>query len=116
MSPSQHRKHRGYASQKFVANFFAENGFPFAESTGAGRSGTDVTGVVGVDIEVKARRGFPVSETMKQLAERSKDGVIPIAVLRLDGSGPKDVENWPAILPLSVLVNLLRDAGYGNPR
>ena len=35
---SQSRKHRGYRSQKVVAMYLAENGFPFAESTGAGRS------------------------------------------------------------------------------
>lgn len=115
MSASQHRKHRGYGSQKIVAIYFSENGFPYAESTGAGRSGTDVTGVVGVDIEVKARRGFPVAEAMKQLRERKKDGVVPVAILRLDGSGPKDIANWPAIVPLSVFVDLLRGAGYGEP-
>jgi hypothetical protein len=111
---SQSRKHRGYASQKIVAEFFAENGFPYAESTGAGRSGSDVTGVLGIDIEVKARRGFPIAETMKQLADRN-DGKVQVAVLRLDGTGPKTVQNWPAIVPLSVLVELLRRAGYGNP-
>lgn len=111
---SQHRKHRGYQSQDVVADYFAVNGFPYALSAGAGRSGTDVTGVPGVDIEVKARRGFPVAEAMKQLKARRKDGVLPVAVLRLDGSGPKDVENWPAIIPLAVFVELLRSAGYGN--
>ena len=115
MSTSQHRKHRGYKSQDIVATYFAGNGFPYAQSTGAGRSGTDVTGVIGVDIEVKARRGFPVAETMRQLSSRSKDGIVPLAVLRMDGSGPKDIENWPAILPLSVVVQLLREAGYGEP-
>ena len=112
---NQSRKHRGYASQKIVANYFAENGFPFAESTGAGRSGSDVTGVLGVDIEVKARRGFPIAETMKQLAERNDGSKLQVAVLRLDGTGPTTVHNWPAIVPLSVLVELLRRSGYGEP-
>lgn len=112
---SQHRKHRGYKSQDIAAQFFAENGFPYAQSAGAGRSGTDVTGVIGVDIEVKARRGFPIAEAMKQLAARKLDGIIPVAILRLDGKGAKDVENWPAIVPLSVFVHLLREAGYGDP-
>ena len=42
--PSQSRKHRGYRTQKLVAEYLAKRGFPFAESTGAGRSGTDITG------------------------------------------------------------------------
>ena len=50
---SQSRKHRGYRSQKVVAMYLAENGFPFAESTGAGRSGADITGVGKIDFEVK---------------------------------------------------------------
>jgi len=54
---SQSRKHRGYRSQKVLANYLAENGFPFAESTGAGRSGTDITGTIGIDWEVKASTG-----------------------------------------------------------
>ena len=112
---SQHRKHRGYATQRILAQYLQPNGWPFAESTGAGRQGSDITGTVGIDWEVKARRGFPISETMKQLAERSKDGIIPVAVLRLDGSGPANIENWPAIVPLKVLVELLREAGYGDP-
>jgi hypothetical protein len=56
--PSQSRKHRGYKSQKIVANYLVANGWPYAESTGAGRSGTDVTGTIGIDWEVKARTGF----------------------------------------------------------
>jgi hypothetical protein len=92
-----------------------ENGFPYAESTGAGRSGTDVTGTIGIDWEVKARRGFPVIETMEQLSERAKEGLVGIAVLRPDGWGPAKIADWPAIVPLSVIVKLLREVGYGDP-
>ena len=113
---SQHRKHRGYATQKIVANYLADHGWPFAESAGAGRQGTDVTGTVGIDWEVKARRGFPVTEAMNQAAERIAEGIIPVAVLRPDGFGPASIEKWPAIVPLKILVELLRDAGYGDSR
>lgn len=116
MSPSQHRKHRGYQSQKLVAQYLAKNGFPYAEPAGAGRPGTDVTGVVGFDIEVKARRGFPVAEAMRQMAQRYKQGDISIAILRMDGQGPATVDQWPAILTLGALVELLREAGYGDSR
>lgn len=111
---SQGRKHRGYKSQDIVATYLAENGWPYAMSTGAGRSGTDVTGTPGIDWEVKARRGFPVTEAMTQAMERNAEGVLPIAVLRPDGWGPARIEHWPAIVPLKVLVALLRAAGYGD--
>ena len=111
---SQARKHRGYRSQKVLAMYLAENGFPFAESTGAGRSGSDVTGTVGIDWEVKARTGFSPAETMRQMKDRAKDGDIRIAVLRLNGQGEKSISDWVCMLTVEQLVSLLRDAGYGD--
>lgn len=110
---SQHRKHRGYATQRMVADYLKENGFPYAESTGAGRQGSDVTGTPAIDWEVKARADFNPSAALKQLSARAKDGVTPIAVLRLNGQGEASVGDFAAIVPLSVIVKLLREAGYG---
>jgi hypothetical protein len=112
---SQHRKHRGYRSQKVVADYLAANGFPYAESTGAGRQGTDVTGVLGVDFEVKARRGLVITELVKQLNARAQDGLLGVGVIRPDGMGEANVHLWPAVLTLADLVALLRAAGYGMP-
>ena len=112
---SQHRKHRGYASQKIVARYLEDNGFPFAESTGAGRAGTDITGTPGIDWEVKARRGLVISELMKQLNDRAETGLLGVGVIRLDGQGPTTVAQWPAVICLADLVALLRAAGYGLP-
>ena len=109
---SQHRKHRGYQTQRFVADFLKANGFPYATSAGAGSQGSDIINIKDVDFEVKARRGFPIAEAMKQLKERSKDDHLAVAVLRLDGTGSKTIENWPAILTLGALVELLKKAGY----
>ena len=106
------RKQRGYDSQRIVANYFKEHGWPFAEPVGAGRSGSDVTGVVGCDIEVKARRNLDFTGTLRQLSERAAEGVLPFAVLRPDGYGPSKIGEWPVVLPLSVMVELLREAGY----
>lgn len=108
------RVHRGLKSQSIVAEYFAANGWPFALSAGSGRQGSDVTGVPGVDIEVKARRGINVAMAMKQLRERHKEGVLPVAVLRLDGQGETHIADWPAIVPLSVFLDLLKAAGYVN--
>ena len=55
---TQSRKHRGYNSQRIVADYFTVNGWTYAEPVGAGRAGSDITGMPGIDIEVKARRGF----------------------------------------------------------
>jgi len=109
---SQHRKHRGYESQAIVARYLKQHGWLFAESTGAGRAGSDITGTPCIDWEVKARRGFNPTEAMTQAAERIEEGVIPVAVLRPDGWGEAKIAKWPAIVPLEVLVQLLREAGY----
>jgi len=111
--PSQSRKHRGYRSQKVWANFLADNGFPFAESTGAGRQGTDVTGTIGIDWEVKARTGFDPATAIAQLKARGK-GDLGIVVLRLNGQGEKSVKDWVTLLRGEDLVWLLREAGYGD--
>ena len=110
---SQSRKHRGYRSQKVLAMYLAENGFPFAESTGAGRSGSDITGTVGIDWEVKARTGFNPAAAIAQLKERDK-GLLGLVVLRLNGQGEKSVDDWVCLLRLEDAVKLLRDAGYGD--
>jgi len=109
---SHSRVQRGLKSQDIVAKYFAVNGWPFALSAGSGRQGSDVTGVPGVDIEVKARRGINVAMAMKQLKDRAKEGVLPVAVLRMDGQGESHIADWPAIVPLSVFLDLLKAAGY----
>jgi hypothetical protein len=112
--PSQSRKHRGYRSQKVLAMYLAEHGFPFAESAGAGRSGSDVTGTVGIDWEVKARTGFNPTAAIKQLKERHNGKDLPVAVLRLNGQGEANIGEWVTLLRLEDFVKLLRDAGYGD--
>ena len=112
--PSQSRKPRGYKSQKIVANYLVENGWPYAESTGAGRSGTDVTGTIGIDWEVKARTGFNPSAAIKQLKDRHNGKDLPVAVLRLNGQGEVSIGEWPVILRLEDFVQLLKEAGYAD--
>lgn len=111
---SNYRKHRGYKAQRIVANYLAAHGFPYAESTGAGRSGTDITGTIGIDWEIKARRGFKVTEALNQAKERLDPKDIPIIVMQPDGWGEARIGDWPAIMPLSVMTVLLQEAGYGE--
>jgi hypothetical protein len=99
-----------------VAEYLAVNGFPFAESTGAGRSGTDITGCVGIDWEVKARTGFNPSSAIKQLKERAKTDILGLVYLRLNGQGEEKVKDWVVVLRLEDVVNLLKEAGYGEKK
>ena len=112
---SQSRKHRGYRTQRVVSERFAANGFPHAEPVGAGRAGTDILGLVGIDVEVKARRDLNLVGLMKQLNARAQDGVLGVGVIRPDGMGETSVGMWPAVICLDDLIALLRAAGYGQP-
>jgi hypothetical protein len=113
MASNNSRRHRGYASQRIVADWFREHGWPYAEPVGAGRDGSDITGLIDLDVEVKARRGFSPKAAMDQQAERA-DGRLPFAILRLDGQGPASIGAWPVVLRLDAFTELLREAGYGD--
>ena len=112
---TQHRKHRGYRTQRVVAVGFAAKGFPHAELVGGGGGGTDIVGLVGIDVEVKARRGLNIKALMDQLDERAQAGVLGIGVLRPDGMGEASIGKWPVVICLDDAIALLRAAGYGTP-
>ena len=113
---TQSRKHRGYNSQRIVADWFTTNGWPYAEPVGAGRAGSDITGMPGIDIEVKARRGFDPLAAMRQQEERAAFIDIAFAILRRDGQGPAVIGGWPVVIRLDQFTELLRAAGYGEPQ
>jgi hypothetical protein len=110
---SQSRKHRGYATEKLVAQFLTK-WFPYALPNGAGRSGSDVTGVPYIDIEVKARASFQPKQWIDQVSKRTEtSGGLPVVVCRLNGQ-KTDVGNYLAFVRFSDLVDLLVKAGYAK--
>ena len=114
--PSQHRKHRGYATQRIVAAYLAERGWPHAYAIGAGEAGDDIQGTLDIAVEVKARTGFSPLAAIRQMQARRRPGYVPLpfAVLRMDGTGESTIEDWPCVIRLEDLVWLLREAGYGD--
>ena len=109
---SQARKHRGMRTQKLVAQYLADHGWPFAESAGAGRSGSDVTGTLDIAVEVKARTNLDPLGWVRQ-AEQAAQGRLPLAVVRCNGQG-EDAGRYVAMVRFDQLVQLLREAGYGD--
>lgn len=109
---SQHRKHRGMRTQLLVAEHLAANGWPFAESAGSGRSGADITGTLDIAVEVKARTDLSPLAWVRQ-AEAAASGRLPFAVFRPNGMG-EHPEQFLAMLRFGDLVELLRQAGYGD--
>lgn len=113
MATVQSRKARGMATQRAVAAYLAINGWPYATDAGAGRNGCDILGVPGLSIEVKARRDF---SPLAWLRQASCSAGVPIVVHRPDGMGLASLHDWPAIMRLADLVEVLRGAGFGDPR
>jgi hypothetical protein len=111
---TQHRKHRGMATQRIVAGYLAVHGWPHAYAIGAGEAGDDIQGTLDIAVEVKARTGFSPLAAIKQMQARRRPGALPFAVLRMDGTGETTIADWPCVIRLEDLVAVLREAGYGE--
>lgn len=106
---SQHRKHRGYATERLVATYLQQ--WWSSASVGRGQ-GKDVLNVP-FDIEIKARNSLDIKGTLRQIKARTiKSGEIGFACFRLNGQGEASVGEFVCMLPLSDLVELLRKADY----
>jgi hypothetical protein len=105
---SQSRKHRGFRTERVVAEYLRQ--WWDAASVGRG-SGRDILNVP-FDCEVKARTGLDVVGTLRQIESRTKEsGLLGFATFRLNGQG-EHAEDYVAMLRLSDLVELLLAAGY----
>jgi len=105
---SQSRKHRGFRTERVVAEYLRR----WWEGASVGRgSGRDILNVP-FDCEVKARTGLDVSGTLRQIETRTaKSGLLGFACFRLNGQGER-CEEYVAMLRLGDLVELLVAAGY----
>jgi hypothetical protein len=106
------RVRRGRETERAVADYLATHGWPCAKRRPASLPGSDVENVPGLAIEVKARRALDLPAWIRQA--KTQPG-LPIVIHRPDGFGLTTVGDWPATLPFSQLVRLLREAGYGDP-
>jgi hypothetical protein len=105
---SQSRKHRGFRTERVVAEYLKR----WWEGASVGRgSGRDILNVP-FDCEVKARTGLDVLGTLRQIESRTKEsGLLGFATFRLNGQGEK-AEEYVAMLRLGDLVELLVAAGF----
>ena len=101
---ANHRKQRGYKTQAVVASWLKQ-WYPYAESTGAGRQGEDITGIP-FSIEVKARSDFSPLAWIKQ-AESNKGDKLAFVVSRCNGQG-ENAGEYLAFMRLGDLMNILQ--------
>jgi hypothetical protein len=109
---SQSRKHRGFRTERVVAEYLRR----WWESAVVGRgSGRDILNVP-FDCEVKARTGLDVVGTLRQIEARTAEsGLLGFACFRLNGQG-EQAADYVAMLRLGDLVELLVAAGYEKRR
>jgi len=106
---SQHRKYRGFATERIVADYLGKV-WPYA-SVGRGK-GKDIQSVP-FDCEVKARAKFQPKQVLEQIAKRTAvSGELGFAVLRLNGQGENAAE-YACIIQLQDLLPLL-ELRYGH--
>ena len=100
---SQARKHRGFRTERVVAEYLST--WWHGASVGRG-SGKDIVNVP-FDVEVKARAGFQPLAYIKQLKARTDiSGELGFGVIRLNGQG-ESPEDYACVIRLEDLMPLL---------
>jgi hypothetical protein len=100
---SQARKHRGFRTERVVAEYLS-TWWPHA-TVGRG-NGKDILGVP-FDAEVKARKSFSPLEVIRQYKARTAlSGELGFAILRLNNQG-ENAEDYACIIRLGDLLPLL---------
>ena len=99
---------KGNRANAWVASYLRA-WWPLAEAIPNGRAGADVENTPGVSFEVKT--GAQWREAWLRQAAKY-DGKVKVLVYLPPGCGEKQVAHAQAIVPLHVLMQLLKDAGY----
>jgi len=103
-SMANHRKHRGYRTQKVIADYLKQ-WWQYADTAGAGRQGEDILNIPTLSIEVKARADFQPLAWIKQ-SESNAAHKLPIVIMRCNGQG-EDAGQYLAFMKVKDLMPIL---------
>ena len=118
-------KQKGTAAETAVVRFLQGQGFPLAErrALGGGSSGEDlgdITGIPMLCMEVKNQRSYNIPAWLRETEEERKNAKADYGLLIVKPAGvglsPDKVGQWWGIMPMWEMMNLIRDAGYGDER
>ena len=118
-------KQKGTAAETALVRFLQGQGFPGAERRalgggGAGEDLGDITGIPSLCMEVKNHATYKIPAWIKEteIERQNAKADFGILVVKPNGIGmtSNKVGQWWAIMPMQEMMNLLRDAGYGDPR
>lgn len=106
-SMANYRKHRGYRTQKVIAEYLKQ-WWTYADTAGAGRQGEDILNIPTVSIEVKARADFQPLAWIKQAATNA-NGKMPMVIMRCNGQG-EDVGEYLAFVKVKDIMPIIHQA------
>lgn len=112
-------RRKGANAERAVAAWLQDNGFPHAERrlSGAENDRGDIAELGGgLVIEVKNQASLDLAGWVRQLENELINARADVGAVIAKRRSHTNVDDWYAILPARVLVRLLRDAGYGDPR
>lgn len=109
---------KGTLGENGWVNFLISNGFPHAERRalhGINDKG-DVTGTIGLAWEIKNHKKYAIGAWLRELAIEKKNAKADHAflIVKPNGVGVENAGKWWAIMYGEDLVNLVREAGYGD--
>ena len=109
---------KGTRAESALVGYLRDHGWPYAERralTGSKDKG-DVTGTPGVAWEQKSATRIDIPGWLRETeTERvNANAEIGVLVIKARGVGATRVDQWAAVLPLHVVVDLLHAAGYGD--
>lgn len=111
-------RRKGTTAETIVVNYLRDHGWPYAERRAlmGSKDKGDVTGVPGLAVEVKSAVRICIPEWMRETeTERvNANADYGLLVVKPKGVGETRIADWPVLLPLSAVVELLHLAGYGD--
>ena len=113
-------KAKGTIAESALVKYLIANGFPLAERralTGQFDQG-DVTGTPCLAWEVKNHKAYKFAEWVKEteIERINAKADYGILVVKPNGVGVAKPEDFWAVMPVKFIVDLLREAGYGDAK
>ena len=113
-------KAKGTAAESALVKFLNGQGFPGAERRALSGSNDmgDITGTPCLAWEVKNHKSYAFPAWLKETAIEKENARADFGILvaKPNGIGHANVGDWWAILSVADMVDLLRFAGYGDPK
>lgn len=107
-------KQKGTAAETAVVRYLQEHGFPYAERRAlhGNLDKGDITGCGPIVFEVKDHAKITIPAWLKELEEEVTNAKAEAGAVVAKKRGTLKVGEWYAIMPVSALIKLLKEAGY----